>query len=44
MKSYSFALLALAVSGCASSSKDGSEPPAGYRGIEEVRILTKGME
>lgn len=44
MKPFSFALLVLAVSGCASSSKTGSETPAGYRGIEEIRILAKGME
>lgn len=44
MKSCSIALLALALSGCASSSKDGIEAAAGYRGIEELRILAKGME
>ena len=44
MKPYSVALLALAIPGCASSSKDESEPSAGYRGIEELRILAKGME
>lgn len=44
MKPYSLALLAWAISGCAASSKDESEPSTGYRGIEELRILAKGME
>ena len=44
MKPYFFALLALAISGCASSSNDRVQPSAGYCGIEELRIFAKGME
>ncbi len=44
MKPFSFALLAWTISGCAASSKNESEPSTGYRGIEELRILVKGME
>lgn len=43
MKVYWLTLLALSA-GCAAPSTDGPDAAAGYRGIEEVRILAKGME
>lgn len=43
MKPIAFTLLVLAA-GCAATRAGSSGQSTGYRGIEEVRILVKGME
>lgn len=43
MKPYLVLLVAILPAACTSGPGEKSEAP-GYHGIEEVRILTKGME